>query len=79
MRFLESPTLEGRRVRLEPLSLDRHWEGLLGIGTDPELWMWAPRPIGTPEDLRTYLDLAPHAPDASDMRARLTAALRDGR
>ena len=28
------------------------------------------------QDLRTYLDLAPHAPDASDMRARLSRLVR---
>ena len=48
--------LEGRRVRLEPLSLGVHWEGLLAIGTDPDLWKWTINVCDTPEKLRTYLE-----------------------
>lgn len=51
-------TLEGTRVRLEPLSLERHWDGLKAIGMNPDLWQWTIASIETPEDLRRYLDTA---------------------
>jgi RimJ/RimL family protein N-acetyltransferase len=56
-------TLEGRRVRMEPLDLAWHWEGLLAIGLDPELWRWTLTTVESPEDLRRYLEsaLADHA------------------
>lgn len=50
--------LEGRRVRMEPLSLSMHWEGLLAIGTDPDLWKWTLSVCETPEALRAYLETA---------------------
>jgi hypothetical protein len=25
---------------MEPLSLERHWDGLLAIALDPEVWRW---------------------------------------
>jgi RimJ/RimL family protein N-acetyltransferase len=49
-------TLEGLRVRLEPLSLERHFDGLLAIGTDPDLWKWTLNVVAIAEDLRRYLD-----------------------
>jgi RimJ/RimL family protein N-acetyltransferase len=51
-------TLEGRRVRLEPLDLERHFEGLVAIGLDPDLWRWTLNQPRTPEELRRYLDTA---------------------
>ena len=51
-------TLDGRRVRMEPLDLARHWDGLLAIGMEPELWRWTQAIIRRPEDLRAYLDTA---------------------
>jgi len=50
--------LEGPRVRLEPLALDRHWEGLLAIGLDDDLWRWTINHPKTPDDLRGYLETA---------------------
>jgi len=50
--------LEGSRVRLEPLSLDRHFDGLREIGLDPELWRFTLNRAETAEDLRRYLDQA---------------------
>jgi RimJ/RimL family protein N-acetyltransferase len=49
-------TLEGTRVRMEPLSLERHFDGLLAIGTDPVLWKWTLNVVASAEDLRRYLD-----------------------
>ena len=51
-------TLEGQRVRMEPLSLERHFEGLLAIGTDSDLWQWTLNVVQAPEDLRRYLEEA---------------------
>jgi RimJ/RimL family protein N-acetyltransferase len=50
--------LTGRRVRLEPLALERHLEPLCGIGLDPELWRWTLSRPEKPEDLRRYLETA---------------------
>jgi RimJ/RimL family protein N-acetyltransferase len=55
---VESVPLEGRRVRMEPLDLGRHWDGLLLIGLDPELWKWTLNRPGSPEELRDYLETA---------------------
>jgi N-acetyltransferase len=37
-------TLEGRHVRLEPLSLDHHAD-LCEVGLDEELWCWIRKPV----------------------------------
>ena len=54
---LSPVTLEGRRVRLEPLDED-HWEGLLAIGLEPDLWRWTLNRVEKPADLRHYFDTA---------------------
>ena len=51
-------SLEGKRIRLEPLDLAWHWEGLLAIGLDPDLWRWSLTAIESAEDLRAYLEAA---------------------
>ena len=51
-------TLEGTRVRLEPLALERHWDDLLAIGLDPDLWRWTLNDVRTAADLRGYLETA---------------------
>ena len=51
-------TLEGARVRLEPLSLDLHFDGLAAIGLDPDLWRWTLNVVETEADLRRYLEEA---------------------
>jgi len=57
-RGLDPVVLEGRRVRMEPLSTSLHWEGLLAIGTDPDLWKWTLNVCERPEALRAYLERA---------------------
>lgn len=47
--------LEGPNVRLEPLDLSRHWDGLLAIGLEPELWRYTAARIHNAEDLDLYL------------------------
>jgi RimJ/RimL family protein N-acetyltransferase len=51
-------TLDGVRVRMEPLSLERHFEGLCEVGLEPDLWRWTTNRVGTREDLRVYLESA---------------------
>src|SRR2546427_12119889 len=49
--------LEGRVVRLEPLSMD-HYAGLCAVGFDPELWRWTPNLVQTPEQMGEYMKAA---------------------
>jgi RimJ/RimL family protein N-acetyltransferase len=50
-------TLEGTRVRLEPLTLEHH-AALCEVGLEPELWRWTTADVRSPEDLRRYLQRA---------------------
>jgi len=55
---LEPLALSGRLVRLEPLS-HAHVEALAGVGLDPEIWRWNPRPpLITRQDMASYVDQA---------------------
>ena len=49
--------LEGRHVRLEPLTLGHH-AALCEVGLDPELWRWTVADVATPDDLRRYMEAA---------------------
>ncbi|HEX7047924.1 MAG TPA: GNAT family protein [Gammaproteobacteria bacterium] len=53
----EFTVLNGKHVRLEPLSLD-HLEALCWIGLDADLWRWTPQQISTREQLRDYVETA---------------------
>lgn len=55
---IEPVVLDGVRVRMEPLDLARHWDGLLAIGLDPDLWRWTASNIREAAELRAYLDVA---------------------
>jgi N-acetyltransferase len=62
-RRVEPVTLQGRIVRLEPLSLD-HVPGLAEVGLDPAIWQWT---IARPEseaDLRAWAETAIAAREA---------------
>ena len=50
-------TLEGRHVRLEPMSIDHH-AGLCGVAFDESLWQWVPTALRTPDDVRAYIESA---------------------
>lgn len=58
MMNVEPVTLEGRRVRLEPLSIGLHRRGLTEIVFDPELWRWTLATMETEADLDRYLATA---------------------
>jgi N-acetyltransferase len=50
-------TLEGRHVRLEPLT-QAHHAGLTAVGLDEKLWRWIPTPVRTPEEMSAYIATA---------------------
>ena len=47
-------TLQGKTVRLAPLTID-HVAALWEAGSDPDLWRWIPSPVKTIEDMRAYV------------------------
>lgn len=58
-------TLEGRHIRLEPLSL-AHVAGLCAVGFDDSIWRWNPRPpVRTHSGMQRYVESALAARDAS--------------
>jgi RimJ/RimL family protein N-acetyltransferase len=50
-------TLEGVRIRLEPLG-EGHQAALCAVGLDDDLWRWSPRPLRTPTDMAAYIAFA---------------------
>ena len=50
-------TLEGRLVRLEPLTLD-HIPDLAEIAFEPSIWLWTQRRVTTAEELRQFVEIA---------------------
>ena len=55
--IVEPVTLEGRHVRLEPMSR-AHLGGLTEVGLDGELWRWTATRIASPEEARAYVEAA---------------------
>jgi N-acetyltransferase len=54
---LRPVTLEGRHVRLEPLTAE-HGPGLCEVGLDPELWRWIPGRMESAADMTAWIDEA---------------------
>jgi RimJ/RimL family protein N-acetyltransferase len=50
-------TLEGRHVRLEPLT-QAHHAGLSEVGLEEQLWRWIPTAVRTPEEMSAYIATA---------------------
>ena len=50
-------TLEGRHVRLEPLS-ESHLAAFAEVGLDQELWRWIPTAVRTSEEMAAYIRTA---------------------
>lgn len=63
MLDLTPVTLEGRHVRLEPLSRE-HSTDLAKVALDPDLWRWTPTQIHSAEDLDAYIETARSLQDA---------------
>lgn len=59
-RWVAPVTLTGTRVRMEPLSLERHWDGLHAIAIEPSLWRYMMADVRDEASLRRYLDTAAH-------------------
>ena len=57
MMNLQSITLAGHSIRLEPLRID-HTPALLLAGLYPELWRLQPAPMATEDDMRRYVQTA---------------------
>ena len=55
--MIQPVALEGRHVRLEPLTLAHHRE-LCDVALDEELWRFTVAQVRTSEDLRTYIEAA---------------------
>ena len=55
--IVEPVTLEGKHVRLEPLSLAHH-AALCEVGLDEDVWRWIAAPVRTPEEMRRYIETA---------------------
>lgn len=47
-------TLEGRYVRLEPLSIE-HLDELCAAGLDEQIWRWSPEPVQDREGMLAYI------------------------
>ena len=54
---VEPVTLDGRVVRLEPLSLD-HLDGLAAVGLEPAVWRWTTVSVETRDDLERWIRTA---------------------
>ncbi len=54
---IEPITLEGRHIRLEPLSLD-HLDALCRVGFDESIWRWMPYSALNEADMRRYIETA---------------------
>ena len=55
--------LQGRHVRLEPLSLE-HLDALCEVGLDESLWTLIPTRVHSREDMRNYIEAALRLRDA---------------
>lgn len=71
-------TLEGRVVRLEPLSMAHH-AALCEIGLEPELWRWIPQRVTTPEEMKNYVQAALDAQRAGTALPFATVERSSGR
>src|SRR6266850_7994292 len=75
---VEPVILEGRYVRLEPLSLS-HLTGLVEVGLDPDLWRWTTTSLASAEDVRRYVETALQEQHEGRSAPFVTIELRSGR
>jgi RimJ/RimL family protein N-acetyltransferase len=54
---IESVVLEGKHVRMEPLTLAHH-EALWEAGSDARIFTWFPAPVCSREDMREFIETA---------------------
>ena len=77
-RRIDPVTLEGRRVRLEPLALD-HVPGLAEVALDPAIWRWTIARPTTVAELRTWAESAIAGRDAGSEFPFATIDVATGR
>jgi RimJ/RimL family protein N-acetyltransferase len=65
MMDIEPVTLEGKRVRLEPMRAD-HLDALTKAGAYEELWKWTRDFAHTPESMKKYVGEALHQAESGD-------------
>jgi len=63
---IQSITLEGGVVRLEPLTL-AHQQALCLVGLDPDLWKVGLASLSTPEAMKSYIETALKGQEAGTM------------
>jgi N-acetyltransferase len=77
-RWVGPVTLEGRLVRLEPLSLE-HVPGLAEVGLEPEIWRWMPAPVTSVAEMRSLVEAALTEAEAGRQVAFATVERATGR
>lgn len=75
---MESLTLEGTHVRLEPLDM-RHVSALAEVGLDPAIWEFSRTLLQSVEDVEKYIILALEARDAGTAMPFVTIDRKSGR
>ena len=75
---VEPVTLEGRDVRLEPLTLAHH-AALCDVGLDEELWRFTTSIVRTPDEMRAYIESALQAQVAGTAFPFATISKAEGR
>jgi RimJ/RimL family protein N-acetyltransferase len=76
--MIETPVLEGSRVRLEPLR-DAHFEQLEQVAFDERIWRYMLVWVRTREDLRAWMDAALREAATGNALIWVTVAKEDGR
>jgi N-acetyltransferase len=71
-------TLEGSRVRLEPIGVE-HLSDLVSIAFDPLIWKWMNDPMKCEDDMRRYVETAIEATSAGTAMVWVTRSKADGR
>jgi N-acetyltransferase len=71
-------TLEGRVVRLEPLTMAHHAQ-LCEVGLEEDLWRWIPERVTTHEEMRAYIQKALAAQQAGTALPFATIERKTGR
>jgi RimJ/RimL family protein N-acetyltransferase len=75
---LRPVVLEGRHVRLEPLRHD-HFDDLVEVALDPEIWRWTTERALSPEELRAWIERALAMRDTGTAMPFATVALPHGK
>jgi RimJ/RimL family protein N-acetyltransferase len=75
---LEPVILEGSHVRLEPLTR-AHFDDLVEVALDPEIWRWTTERALSPEELRAWIDRALAMRDTGTAMPFATVALPHGK